>query len=257
MAETPAKKATGMNPYVTAGLTIAQGASSLLGGNAQRKAQKAQFDAQRNDAQRQMGQDNAQFAAKLGFERDTDRFSRAKDVYGMQRDQEGDEYRRANTNATNPARRDLISALMARFTGGGIGRGSFAQPMQGGTFDPSQLRSAPAVQARPNYGAFEEAANKEYTTVTNPLQAEQANSLGEAEKEARKRAEAQVAVKMQQFGKGERNPAQYAQQLGFDPFDPANRDKWVKAFMDEDQEWKKLQTGSRDQYARMGAGVNY
>ena len=45
--------------------------------------------------------------------------------------------------------------------------------------------------------------------------------------------------------------------VGFDPFDPANRDKWIQAFMDEDAEYKKLSNNVAGQYGRMGAGINY
>lgn len=239
-----AKGGGGMDP-VTIGLTAAGGISNLLGGNAQRKAQQKQFDAQRNDAQRAFGQDAAQFAAKLGFDKDNARYDRSKDVYSVQRDREADDYKRQQTNALNPARRDLIGALMARFVGG-----------QGGDWS-KMFASQPGVSSRPNYGGVEEAAAKEFTTVANPLQAEQQRATSQVEQEARKRAEEQIAVKMAQFQKGERDPKKYAVQLGFDPFDPNNRDKWIQAFMDEDAEYKKLSNNVAGQYGRMGAGINY
>lgn len=282
-----------MDP-VTVGLTVANGLSNLFGGAAQRKAEKQQYGAARNDAQRDSATQQAQFAADLGLQRDKDQFARAKDVYGMQREQESDAYRRAQTNATNPMRRDLMSALMARLTGGGNGQGmqGAAQrpgsytpmpanaprmPQEGqapagvgpsmgnpvmkaltgfqGTFNPSQLSGQAPVTQRPNYDAVTQSAAQPYTRIENPLVKEQGMATAQIDKEARARAEQGIQNTMRDFQTGKKDPRRYAQQYGFDPLDPANRDKWIAAFLAEDPTYGKQQGEVASQATRtVGVG---
>lgn len=228
-----------MDPY-SIGLGALSGISNLLTGGAQRKAQEKAFNAQRNDAQRQMGQQDAQFRAGLNFNRDQDRYGRAQDQYNVGRTEEADAYKRANTNALAPARQSLIAQLMSRLAGG-----DSAQWIQ-------SLGSQPAVTQRADAGALATAAAAPYTQTANPLAAEAANAQSTVEQQARQRAEQMTQQYLR--GKSPQEIQQYAQRLGFNPLDPANKEKWVQVFMADDREYQKLKTSSADQYTRMGGG---
>lgn len=257
----------GFDPF-SLGLGALSGLSNMLTGGAQRRQQQKMFDAQRNDAQRAQAQQDAQFRANLGFQRDQDQYSRAQDQYNVGRQEEQDAYRRANTNALAPARQQLLGSLMARLLGGGVdprqmaagnaqaspaGQAALAQQWA------QQFASQPAVTQRADPAALAAAASKPYTEVANPAAMEQQQKTSQAEQEARQRAEQMTQTYLQSkardIASGKFSLDRYAQQLGFDPRDPANHDKWVQAFMDDDPAYRDLKNQIAAQGARTGAGM--
>lgn len=233
------------------------GLSNMLTGGAQRRAEQRMYDQQRMDSQRQMGVNDAQFRAGLAFNKDQDRYSRAMDQYQVGRQEEADAYRRANTNALAPARQELLGALMARFLGGGVNPNAASAAGVPGLQRQwaQQFASQAPVTTRADAGALQQAASAPYTATANPLAEESAAAMSKIEQEARQRAEGSIQNKLQQFARGERDPREYAARLGFDFNDPANRDKWLEAFMADDAEYQRLKAAESAQAGRTGANM--